>query len=121
MTDPATPGNDDSTDAAASVEVDVVRTGGFAGLRRAWHVVASDDADVARWSELVARCPWDAGVDEKPAADGADRFTWRIRARCHAEPERVTDLGESQVVGAWRDLVDEARAWPATADRPVSG
>ncbi|WP_353115022.1 protealysin inhibitor emfourin [Microbacterium sp.] len=84
----------------------VMRSGGIAGLRRRWEVAARGD-DEGRWTELLESCPWD---DPAPRPDGgADRFTWSIRARM-SDDERVRDLPESAVTGAWRDLIDAVRA-----------
>lgn len=111
----------------------VVRTGGFAGLRRAWRVSAAG-SEATEWFNLVAACPWEAErrADETP---GADRFTWEITAadagssgeaagapvRGDAVPgERRAVLADAEAGGAWRDLIDAVRdrGEPCAADAP---
>lgn len=104
----------DADDAAVSdadtgvgdlVVVAVVRSGGIAGLRRRWRVErAASDAE--RWIMLIDRCPWDAPA---AAESGADRYVWTVIARTPAE-ERERELGESELDGPWRELVDAVRA-----------
>jgi len=91
------------------VTVAVTRTGGMAGLRREWRAEPPED-EASTWQSLIERCPW----NERTAADaapGADRYQWRIRARCADEPEQEAELSEDEVVGAWRELVDAVRDW----------
>jgi hypothetical protein len=88
------------------VVVTVVRTGGLAGLRREWRAEPPADA-LGRWITLVDGCPWD---DPTPPSRGADRYVWRIRARVDDQPEREAELGDGQVAGPWRTLVDEVRS-----------
>jgi hypothetical protein len=95
----------------AIVTIAVIRSGGIAGMRRAWRADPAP-AEAPRWVALIDDCPWD-----EPAPDpiGADQFTWRIVARC-ASPqaavadERTTSLPDHGVQGPWRALVDEVRA-----------
>lgn len=93
-------------DAEALVAVVVRRTGGVAGLRREWRVEPAA-RDTERWIALIGQCPWDA-VPEK--AEGADRFVWRIRARCGVDA-REAELPDRDVRGPWRDLVNEVRGY----------
>lgn len=86
--------------------VRVVRTGGFAGLRKEWTAEPAPD-EASAWIPLIEDCPWD-DVGSAPAT-GADRFVWRISARCDPEPERSAQLGDGDVTGAWRTLVDAVR------------
>ena len=51
------------------VTIVVVRSGGFAGLRREWRVDAGDD-DVDRWLVLVEACPWDEPEAASRREDG---------------------------------------------------
>ena len=93
--------------------IDVVRTGGFAGLRRAWRVeVAPEEAD--GWMPLIDACPW----EEPPAsAPGADRFSWEVAVAggsCH----RRASLGDGDAAGPWRDLIDRVQADGATVPAP---
>ena len=96
----------DSGSAAAErpLVVTVVRSGGIAGMRRRWRAQPSA-ADLPRWRELVAGCPWDAPV---PAATGADRYTWHIVAEDGARP-REAALPDGSLDGPWRRLVDAVR------------
>lgn len=104
------------------VTVTVVRSGGFAGLRRQW-VAAPPPADRPRWVALIDDCPWDevASGDEAPRGDAdadgaptpppaADRFVWRIDVRRGAD-ERDVRLPETRLHGPWRQLVDEVQAF----------
>lgn len=95
----------------ARVTVVVVQSGGIAGFRREWRVEPPADA-IEHWIALIDGCPWDDPTD---AADGADRYRWVIRAR-RDDAEREAELGEAQVTGPWRALIDEVRA---IAPRPV--
>lgn len=88
-----------------AVVVTVTRTGGFAGLRREWSA-RPPVRDAPRWVALIDDCPWD-GV-AVVATHGADRFVWRIDARCGAR-QRSAELPDAAVEGPWRVLVDEVR------------
>jgi len=114
----------------------VVRTGGFAGLRRAWRVSAAG-SEATEWSDLVSACPWEAErrSDEAP---GADRFTWEITAADAGSSgeeaaiagapvrgdavagERRAVLADAEAGGAWRALIDAVRdrGEPCAADAP---
>lgn len=90
------------------VEITVVRTGGIAGMRREWRAVAEGD-DASRLVTLIEGCPWDAVTDScDPSRSGADRYVWRIDARCGPD-ERTAELPDSAVEGPWRELVDTVR------------
>lgn len=97
-------------DESSPVRVDVTRTGGIAGVARAWTAEPSE-GEASDWTMLIERCPWDAPAAE---ATGADRYTWEIAAVCGPD-ERRTELPDSDLVGAWRELVDAVRDW---AGRP---
>ena len=102
--------------------VHVIRSGGFAGLKREWTVMAGAD-EQSVWVALLEECPWDdvAGTDPR----GADRFVWLIDARFD-RAERTARLSDDDLHGPWRALVDAVRdsAAPARArkvpdrDRP---
>lgn len=105
--------------ATPPVEVAVERTGGFAGLTKQWRA-EPPVAEASTWIDLISRCPWDAPdslaeASRDPHGGGADRFTWRIQARCGEADEREAELGDAALVGAWRELVDAVRTW-GTAD-----
>ncbi len=92
----------------------VVRSGGLAGLSKRW--LAEPEADrLPRWIELVERCPWDAAPS---ASTGADRYQWRIEVLRGETAVHQARLGDAQVEGPWRTLVDEVRqATPASRGR----
>ncbi len=99
----------DDMDAEAStprIAVTVTRTGGLAGLRREWSAGPPPDRE-PQWIALIENCPWDA-IEGGPGKRGADRFVWRIRARCGGG-ERAAELADEQVSGPWRALVDAVR------------
>jgi hypothetical protein len=81
----------------------VVRTGGFAGLKRSWAVEPSDDVD--EWMSLVDACPWDA-VGTDPAS--RDRFVWRIEAVLPPE-RRTASVPDRELTGPWQVLVQRVR------------
>jgi hypothetical protein len=92
-------------DSEERLTIVVVRSGGIAGLSRQWRAEA--DADHAtRWRELVESCPWDAAP---PPTAGADRYQWRIEVHHDGAPVHEARLGDGQIEGAWRTLVDEVR------------
>lgn len=95
------------------IVVAVVRTGGLAGLRRRWRVEAAAE-QAPQWVDLVERCPWDEPTDAAPDA-GADRFVWSIHAVLR-DGQREQVLLDTQLLGAWRELVDAVR--DADRDEP---
>lgn len=100
----------DGTDDAGRnrIVVVVVRTGGFAGLRRRWRV-EPDPEQAPQWVELVERCPWDDQADAGGTPDpGADRFVWSIHAVLR-EQQRERVVPDHELQGAWRELVDAVR------------
>jgi len=85
----------------APVAILVVRMGGVAGLRRAWRVQATGP-DAQPWVALVDACPWHDHTTLRPQPD---RFTWELTA-AHGDTDMRTVLGERDLDGAWRQLVD---------------
>ncbi|GAB3605990.1 hypothetical protein GCM10027413_13990 [Conyzicola nivalis] len=84
----------------------MVRTGGFAGLRREWRTGTADAPDVD-WAALIGACPWKTAA--KPADSRVrDGFVWRLEASGRVRAYRAT-LPDGQLTGAWRSLVDEVR------------
>jgi hypothetical protein len=85
--------------------ISVVRSGGFAGLRREWTIEVSAPDDAERWRPIVDACPWDDAVGH-PVPDG---FVYDFRVAQHEAvvPERELD-------GPWRQLADEVKRF---ADR----
>lgn len=99
---------------AAGVLIVVVRSGGFAGISRRWRVEPEPD-ERRKWTTLVERCPWDAPPEHPDA--GADRFVWTVHARIPpADLERR--LPESELTGAWRELVEAVREAGSRDDDP---
>lgn len=94
----------DGPDDARFVVV-VVRSGGIAGLSKRWRAEPDPDSR-PRWRELVERCPWDA---PPPPASGADRYQWRIEVQRGDSTVHQARLGDGQIAGPWRTLVDEVR------------
>ncbi len=88
----------------------VVRSGGFAGIRRAWRVLA-EGSDVERWAVLVEACPWEAAEAASTADDaaGADRFAWEVAAARAGADHRAL-LAEDDAGGPWRELIDRVRS-----------
>ncbi|MET0448762.1 MAG: protealysin inhibitor emfourin [Aeromicrobium sp.] len=80
--------------------ISVVRSGGFAGLRREWTIEVSAPDDADRWRPIVEACPWDDATGS-PVADG---FVYDFRV---AEHEAV--VAERELDGPWRQLADEVR------------
>src|SRR5690349_7446265 len=76
---PAPPPEAD-TSADLPVSVTVTRSGGFAGLSREWRAEA-EGSDAERWRALIEGCPWEAVAILRDDT-GADRFVWRLDARC---------------------------------------
>jgi hypothetical protein len=85
--------------------ISVVRSGGIAGMRKAWDVHLDDGAeDADDWRSLIEDCPWDA---VRHAAT-PDRFVYRITVN-----DRTVTVPES-ALGPWRALTDRVRE---TAER----
>lgn len=95
------------------MEVEVIRSGGIAGLRLTWTVHVEDQPDPEEWELLIERLPWD---ETPPAPLEPDRYQYRIRC----EPHEAT-LAEQQLTGPWRDLVERVRdaADPERGPRPM--
>jgi hypothetical protein len=101
---------------ATDLSVVVERSGGFAGLTRRWSVTAGP-GETDRWVALIDACAWDQPSGPSPEApEGADRFCWTVSATTPSAAHRAA-LGESQIDGPWRDLIDAVRE-AAAAPRP---
>lgn len=83
------------------MKVNVVRTGGFAGLTQGWEVRVDEQPNAQEWESLVDSCPWDNPELCKP---GADRFVYEVSAG-----QRSATLSEQDVQGPWRELVEKVR------------
>lgn len=80
--------------------ITVVRSGGFAGLRREWTIEVSVPQEADHWRPIVEACPW----DDVPGDAVADGFVYALRVADH---EAV--VAERELDGPWRQLVDEVR------------
>lgn len=124
---PARPPGSGSTAAAAepAVEVDVARTGGFAGITRRWTAQALED-EASDWISLTDRCPWDrarrADADDHTSGSPMpDRFVWWIRVTCSGADRREAEVPDEELTGAWRELVDAVRDWSRAVERRGRG
>jgi len=125
--DPARPRADDPVSGAAdpalpALEVDVARTGGFAGITRRWKAQPPED-EASDWISLIDRCPWDHPRSSDGADGGAampDGFVWWIRASIGADP-REAEVPDGELTGAWRELVDAVREWNKAVGRSSPG
>ncbi|WP_156761378.1 protealysin inhibitor emfourin [Microbacterium karelineae] len=94
---------DGAAEGEAEERIVVIRSGGFAGLRREWAVSPRDDA--AAWIPLVEACPW----NEVPSdATARDRYIWRIEVHL-LTLHHAADVPESSLTGAWQALVERVR------------
>ncbi|WP_405373302.1 MULTISPECIES: protealysin inhibitor emfourin [unclassified Microbacterium] len=92
------------------ISITVVRSGGIAGMRRAWRVIAAD-GDAADWAMLVEACPWGSPAPVAGSAPrGADRFSWEVATITGTRDQRAV-LGDAdlQEQDAWRRLIDAVR------------
>jgi len=83
------------------VTITVVRSGGFAGLRREWRV----EGDAETWWPLVEACPWRAVPRDR---DSRDRFVYSITARADRRRRRA-ELPEAALTGPWKALVERVQ------------
>lgn len=138
--EPDTTRHDGGSRRPPAVEIDVARTGGFAGITRRW-TAQPPPAEATQWISLIDRCPWEEAApppadeppaDERPAGEPPaeavatperiavpDGFVWWIRATWSGTDPREAELPDDEVVGAWRDLVDAVRGWSGPSpERP---
>lgn len=81
--------------------ITVVRSGGFAGLRREWSVEVSAPQEAEHWRPIVEACPWDDAPCEATTPDG---FVYDFRVADHQAV-----VAERELAGPWRQLADEVR------------
>ena len=88
----------------ARVAIEVVRSGGFAGISRQWRVEpAPDDAE---WLALIDACPWGySGSD----TTSRDRYVWRIEVRLRRRTRRAS-VPDRDLSGPWQELVERVQA-----------
>lgn len=84
------------------MRITVTRTGGVAGIRRHAEVDTATRDDAEAWHRLVRAADLDHAPEQRPAAD---RFVYRVRV-----DERETTVGEADLTGPLRDLVDSVLA-----------
>lgn len=106
----STPADRESVEGGGELTIVVVRTGGFAGIRRNWEVHPAP-AEAGEWVELVERCPWDESTEAERT--GADRFIWIIRAELR-DTQREREIPDAALDGPWKALVDAVRAAAAS-------
>lgn len=90
-----------------ALTVTVVRSGGFAGIKRTWEAEAHDSTTAELWSGLVESLPWGQAPQHDPQS--ADRFVYRIVIVIHTEVRHQVILPESELTGGWRELVDRVQ------------
>lgn len=90
------------------VAVTVVRTGGFAGIRRQWSA-QPPEPERPHWVMLIRQCPWEA-TETADTSGGADRFVWHIEAQL-GEDDHQAEVPETLLHGPWRDLVAEVQSF----------
>jgi hypothetical protein len=71
-------------------------------MRTTREVQVDDQPDAPRWAELLKELPWDQVEHRAPQPD---RYVYRIRCELHD-----VILGEPELKGMWRELVDRVRA-----------
>lgn len=84
------------------MRIDVRRTGGLAGLTRAWRVDTDHCEDPAGWSDLVDALPRDAPPAAAPGV--RDDFTWTITVA-----QTTVTIPGSRLDGPWAALVARVR------------
>lgn len=94
----------DGVTTAVPFVISVVRSGGFAGLRREWTIEVSAPDEAERWLPIIEACPWDeVGGQVRP-----DGFIYDMRADRHSAV-----VPEQELHGPWQQLVDEVQRWAA--------
>lgn len=100
------------------MRVIVSRSGGIAGMHSTWQVAIDSLPDAQDWIVLIEGLPWDDVPKQRPRPD---RFVYRIRCEeSDPPPVREAVLGERDLTGPWRELVDRVRSAgsPTDADPP---
>ncbi|MBC7723543.1 MAG: hypothetical protein H7146_02185 [Burkholderiaceae bacterium] len=83
------------------MRIQVVRSGGIAGLKREWNVDVDAQEDCDDWHRLIDELPWNPPVASAPQPD---RYVYRITMS-----RRLITLREGDLTGPWRQLVDRVR------------
>lgn len=100
------------------VTIVVVRSGGFAGLRREWRVDAGDD-DADRWLLLVEACPWDDDSGPAPEPDARAEDAPEPGGSEPDDAASPTDPASARRGPARAEPAPEPRPYPRPADRYV--
>lgn len=87
---------------SAELVVRVVRTGGFAGLKREW--TAAGPAE--EWMPLVDACNWRAIPADTVSQD---RFVYLITVTAPRK-KRKAEVPEVALTGPWKTLVDRVQS-----------
>jgi hypothetical protein len=98
------------------VRIEVTRSGGFAGITRAWTLEVSSAEAEQRWLPLAEAEAGGERQDSAPSPGSGghrDRFTYRISVG-YVEVQ----LPESRLQDPWRELVERARAASERATEP---
>lgn len=80
------------------MKISVTRSGGVAGIRRQGEVDTSERPDAEIWHQLLRSADLSSVPPHRPAPD---RFVYTIRVN-----GRETTIGEADLVGSRRELVD---------------
>lgn len=93
--------------------VDVVRSGGFAGLVNRWSASIREQ-DAPEWAAMVDACPWGSVAQDSAARD---RFSYAIEVRMPRRRRRAT-VPERSMTGPWRNLVDAVQRYEPAPSGP---
>ncbi len=78
----------------------VLRSGGFAGIRREWTIEVTGLDEAHRWVPLIEACPWqDTGGEGYP-----DGYIYDFRAA-----DLAAVVPENRLDGPWRQLAEEVQ------------
>lgn len=78
------------------------RSGGIAGVARAWSIDTDSCDDPDAWYDLVATLPRDAPAHRRPGPP--DDFSWTITVA-----RTTVSMPGTQLDGPWRELVTRVR------------
>ncbi|PZE81327.1 protealysin inhibitor emfourin [Curtobacterium sp. MCBD17_032] len=90
------------------MQIVVRRSGGFAGLSRAWRVDTDARPDADRWAALVGALPTDAAGTSADDPDGGagvrDDFVWTVTVA-----RTTVTIPGRRLDGPWATLVEQVR------------
>jgi hypothetical protein len=98
-----------------SWRIELVRSGGVAGMRRRWSLDSDDlsAGETAEVERLLARLD-DVPVQPPQPARGADRFQYELRVT-RGDQMRTVTLREDAIPPAIRPLIDRLTSRPRTS------